>query len=75
MLKELRIFRMTDSYQSIVWETVWRNEAEKKMMDLLDLRMLLDPIIRSGPSQTKWTKADGVKSLMKLGKDDAVDYQ
>ena len=55
-LKELRIFGMTESCQSIVWETVWRNEAEKKMMDLLELRMLLDPIIRSGPSQTKWTK-------------------
>jgi hypothetical protein len=43
------------------------------MMDLLELKMFLDPIIRSGPGQTKWTKAGEVKSLMKLGKDDAVE--
>ena len=74
-LKELRIFGMTESCQPIVWETVWRNEAKKKMMDLLELKMFLDPIICSGPSQTKWAKAGEVKSLMKLGKDDAVDYR
>jgi hypothetical protein len=74
-LKELRIFGMTESYESIVWETVWRNETEKKMMELLELRLFLDPIIRSGPSQTKWTKVDKAKFLMKLSKDDAVDYR
>jgi hypothetical protein len=32
-LKELHIFGMTEPYESIVWETVWRNETEKKMME------------------------------------------
>lgn len=74
-LKELRIFGMMESCQSVIWETVWRSEAEGKMMELLELTMCLDPIIRSGPSQTKWVKADGVKSIMRLSKDEAVDYR
>ncbi|PSN70213.1 hypothetical protein BS50DRAFT_308431 [Corynespora cassiicola Philippines] len=54
-LRELRLFNMMRTFQSIIWETVFRNKAEGQMQ-VLDLTMAEHPIIRAD----NWVKADGV---------------
>jgi hypothetical protein len=55
-LKELRLFRMHDSFQSIYWETVFRNTSETGMR-VLDLEMAAPPIVR----KDHWHKAENVR--------------
>ncbi|KAF1913972.1 hypothetical protein BDU57DRAFT_558891 [Ampelomyces quisqualis] len=57
-LKELRLFRVRDSVQSIVWETVFRNTSEGSMR-VLDVQMAAAPIVRS----ERWKKAKDVAGL------------
>jgi hypothetical protein len=57
-LKELRLLRMYESIQQLVWETVYRNTSIGGMR-VLDLQMAEEPIIRSG----KWKKANDVAGL------------
>lgn len=57
-LKELRLFRMHDSIQAIVWETVFRNTS-KDGMRVLDLQMAEAPIVRS----ELWKRAMDVAGL------------
>jgi len=57
-LKELRLFRMQDSMQSLIWEAIFRNKSENGMR-VADLQMAAAPIVRS----THWHKADNVVGL------------
>ncbi|KAI4675582.1 uncharacterized protein J4E88_007615 [Alternaria novae-zelandiae] len=57
-LEELRLFNMHDSYQSIYWETVFRNTS-KTGMRVLDLDMAAPPIVR----KDHWHKAADVRGL------------
>ena len=57
-LKELRLFRMQDSMQSSIWETIFRNTSENGM-HVADLQMAAAPIVRS----MHWHKADDVVGL------------
>jgi hypothetical protein len=57
-LEELRLFRMHDSFQSIYWEAVFRNES-KTGMRVLDLDMEAPPIVR----KDHWHKAEDVRGL------------
>ena len=57
-LNELRIFGMRDSYQSIIWETVYRNQVQGGMR-VLDLHMAAPPLVR----QKSWVKAKDVHGL------------
>ncbi|KAG9187730.1 hypothetical protein G6011_05601 [Alternaria panax] len=57
-LEELRLFGMHDSFQSIYWETVFRNTS-KTGMRVLDLNMAAPPIVR----QDYWHKAEDVRGL------------
>ncbi|KAF1958592.1 hypothetical protein CC80DRAFT_502542 [Byssothecium circinans] len=57
-LRELRVFGMRDSFQAIVWETVFRN-GRKHSMDVLDLRMASPPLVR----KDDWIKAEEVVGL------------
>jgi hypothetical protein len=58
-LRELRVFGMRDTFQSIIWETVFRNEADDKGMHVLDLQMAEKPLVR----QKHWLAANDVKGL------------
>ena len=58
-LEELRIFSMHLSYQSIIWETVYRNKSDSGMIRVLDLEMVEAPIIR----QKHWLVAADVTGL------------
>lgn len=55
-LKELRIFGMRTSYQSVIWETVYKNEG---LIDVLELHMEAEPLIR----QEGWFKPEHVRGL------------
>lgn len=57
-LKELRLFRMHDSMQSIVWETIFRNVSESGVR-IADLQMAAEPLVRA----THWHKAEDVVGL------------
>jgi hypothetical protein len=57
-LKELRLFRMHDSLQSIYWETVYSNKS-KDGMRVLDLQMAAAPLVR----KEHWHKAQDVVGL------------
>ncbi|KAF2031288.1 hypothetical protein EK21DRAFT_63436 [Setomelanomma holmii] len=57
-LKELRLFQVHNSFQSIVWETVFRNTS-KGGMQILDIQMASPPIVRS----EQWRKAKDVTGL------------
>ena len=57
-LKELRLFHMHDSYQSIYWEAVFRNTS-KTGMRVLDLDMAAPPIVR----KDHWHRAEDVRGL------------
>jgi hypothetical protein len=57
-LKELRLLRMYESIQQLVWETVYRNTSVGGMR-VLDLQMAEEPIIR----KAKWKKANDVAGL------------
>ncbi|KAF2709773.1 hypothetical protein K504DRAFT_345443, partial [Pleomassaria siparia CBS 279.74] len=58
-LKELRIFNIHNSLQSIIWETVYRNTSDNKGMSVLDLSMASGPFVRDQP----WNKAKDVMGL------------
>ncbi|KAH7406154.1 hypothetical protein DE146DRAFT_435409 [Phaeosphaeria sp. MPI-PUGE-AT-0046c] len=57
-LKELRLFRVHDSIQAIVWETIFRNTSDGGMR-ILELQMAKAPIVRS----EQWKKAKDVTGL------------
>jgi hypothetical protein len=57
-LKELRLFRVHNSFQPLVWETIFRNTSEGGMR-ILDLQMAAAPIVRS----EQWKKAKDVAGL------------
>lgn len=57
-LKELRLFRMHDSMQSVVWETIFMNVSESGMR-VADLQMAAEPLVRA----THWHKAEDVRGL------------
>lgn len=57
-LKELRLFRLHESIQPLVWETVFRNTSDSGMR-LLDIQMASAPIVRS----ESWRKAPDVIGL------------
>lgn len=57
-LKELRLFRVHNSFQLMVWETVFRNTSEGGMR-ILDVQMAAAPIVRS----EQWKKAKDVVGL------------
>jgi hypothetical protein len=57
-LQELRLLNMHDSYQSIVWETVFHNTSDSGMR-VLDLQMAAAPLVRS----EHWRKASDVFGL------------
>lgn len=59
-LRELRVFGMRSSFQSIIWETVFRNDSSDRGMFLLDLQMASAPIIR----QPHWLKGENVSGLV-----------
>lgn len=63
-LKELRLFRMHDSFQPVIWETVFRN-ASKTGIRVLDLQMAAGPLVRS----KFWRKAKDVIGLTVLSDD------
>ncbi|ORY02457.1 hypothetical protein BCR34DRAFT_636064 [Clohesyomyces aquaticus] len=58
-LEELRIFGMHDSFQAVIWETIYRNEAEGEGIRILDLAMASRPLIRD----VGWLKAKRVEGL------------
>ncbi|KAF2654123.1 hypothetical protein K491DRAFT_717410 [Lophiostoma macrostomum CBS 122681] len=58
-LTELRIFGMRDTYQSTIWETVYRNEVENGNMRVLELQMAAPPLVR----HEGWNKAKDVQGL------------
>lgn len=57
-LKELRLLRVHESFQSIVWNTVFRNTSEGGMR-VLDLQMAEAPLVRA----EQWRKAKDVVGL------------
>jgi hypothetical protein len=57
-LKELRLFRVHNSFQPLVWETVFRNTSDSGLR-ILDVRMAAAPIVRS----EQWKKAKDVAGL------------
>jgi hypothetical protein len=57
-LKELRLLRVHNTLQPLVWETVFRNTSEGSM-HVLDLQMASAPIVRS----SQWRKANDVAGL------------
>jgi hypothetical protein len=57
-LKELRLFRVHDSLQTIVWDTLYRNTADGGMR-VLDLQMAAAPLVR----KEHWHKAKDVVGL------------
>jgi hypothetical protein len=57
-LKELRLFRMHDSLQAVVWETIFRNVSESGMR-VADLQMAAEPLVRA----KHWHKAENVVGL------------
>lgn len=57
-LKELRLFRMHDSMQPVVWETIFKNVSESGVR-VADLQMAVEPIVRA----TNWHKAEDVVGL------------
>jgi hypothetical protein len=57
-LKELRLFRVHESLQPLVWETVFRNTSDGGMR-VLELQMAAAPIVRS----EQWKKATDVAGL------------
>lgn len=57
-LKECRLFNMKDSYQSVIWETVYRNNNDEGLA-VLELSMADAPIVR----KSEWVKADDVREL------------
>lgn len=64
-LKELRLFNMHDSYQSIVWATVHSNTTSGGMR-LLELNMAAPPDVRVA----HWHKAEDVRGLTVPKEDD-----
>jgi len=58
-LRELRIFGMRGSFQSIIWETVFKNTADDKGMHVLDLQMAEKPLVRAN----HWVAAENVRGL------------
>ncbi|KAF2205854.1 hypothetical protein GQ43DRAFT_427662 [Delitschia confertaspora ATCC 74209] len=66
-LEELRILGMRSSYQSIIWETVYRSKCTMKV---LDLQMAAEPLVR----QEGWIKAYDVVGL-NVPKDKANAYK
>ncbi|KAF2476578.1 uncharacterized protein BDR25DRAFT_277823 [Lindgomyces ingoldianus] len=69
-LEELRIFGMRDSFQSIIWETVYRHDPDSDGMRILELSMANRPLIR----QEGWLKAQEVVGL-RVAKDDENPYK
>lgn len=61
-LQELRILGMRDSFQLIIWQTVYQNSH---FMRVLDLQMAVPPVIR----HKGWVKAENVRGLLEM--DDA----
>ncbi|PZD46777.1 hypothetical protein A1F97_00553 [Pyrenophora tritici-repentis] len=57
-LKELRLLRIQDSMQSVVWETIFRNKSEDNMR-VADLQMAAAPLVRT----KHWHKAEDVVGL------------
>lgn len=57
-LAELRLLRLRDSLQSIIWKTVFQNESPGGM-HILELQMDAMPIVRN----SKWHKASDVHGL------------
>jgi hypothetical protein len=57
-LRELRLFRVRESLQPLVWKTVFRNTSRSGMR-VLDLQMAAAPIVRS----QEWRKAKDVAGL------------
>jgi hypothetical protein len=57
-LKELRLFRVHESFQPIVWETVYRNKSSGGIR-VLEMQMASSPIVRS----EQWKKAKDVAGL------------
>jgi hypothetical protein len=69
-LKELRIFGMRDTYQSTIWETVYRNEAEEGSMRVLELQMAAPPLVR----HEGWSQATDVQGL-RVESEEACPYK
>ncbi|KAF2691997.1 hypothetical protein K458DRAFT_438286 [Lentithecium fluviatile CBS 122367] len=67
-LRELRIFGMRDTFQSIIWEAVFRNEADDKGMHVLDLQMAEKPLVR----EKHWVAANDLQGLKVSNKDGQV---
>jgi hypothetical protein len=78
-LIELRVFRMRDSFQRTIWETVWRTQAAGRRMRVLELRMAKAPILRSGPKkggwQTEWIKGDYVRGFLERKEGETLEYK
>lgn len=68
-LKELRLFRMYDSLQPLIWETVYRNISEGGMR-VLDLQMVSPPLIRS----KRWHTAGDIVGLTVIN-DESVEKE
>ncbi|KAF2876926.1 hypothetical protein BDV95DRAFT_601337 [Massariosphaeria phaeospora] len=58
-LEELRLFSMQEPMQCVIWETVFRNEADSGAMQVLELRMASFPLVR----HEDWLTADQVTGL------------
>jgi hypothetical protein len=71
-LQELRIFGMRDSFQGVIWETVFRNDAdfEGKSMRVLDLTMASPPIVR----HEGWIQGKNVVGLS-VAEEDETPYR
>lgn len=70
-LKELRLFHMHNSYQLVIWETVYRNTSEGGMR-LLELTMAAAPLVRS----EHWLKANNVTGLtVAISEDGGREYK
>jgi hypothetical protein len=57
-LKELRLFHIHNSFQPMIWETVFRNTSDGGMR-VLDVQMASPPIVRS----EQWRRAKDVVGL------------
>ncbi|KAF2643149.1 hypothetical protein P280DRAFT_505356 [Massarina eburnea CBS 473.64] len=68
-LQELRVFGMRESFQAIIWETVFRNKFGGGM-HVLDLRMASPPLVR----KDSWIRAADVVGLI-VTNEDPVDYK
>ncbi|KAF2270893.1 hypothetical protein CC78DRAFT_573254 [Lojkania enalia] len=69
-LEELRIFGMRDSFQSIIWETVYNNKSDNKYMRVLDLQMASRPLVR----EEVWRQAKDVGGLT-VAQDEDQSYK